>query len=253
MFSNTTCDRIGLYVYRLIDPRNGETFYVGRGRGNRVFNHASGSIVTDGEEDAESAKLSRISEINASGLEVLHVVHRHDIPSDEAAWEVEASMIDAYPGLTNVQGGYGSGDRGPMNHREIEHKYGLSPLEVRDTDRLVLININKIGNQHSVEEVYDQVRYAWRIDAARASKAEFVLAVVKGIVVGAFEVDRWMTATLDNFPDLLHQRLEEPGRSGFSGRPAKEEDWERFVGANGRRIVDDHLRHVQNPIRYWNV
>jgi uncharacterized protein len=27
------------YVYRLIDPRNGETFYVGKGRGNRVFSH----------------------------------------------------------------------------------------------------------------------------------------------------------------------------------------------------------------------
>ncbi len=27
------------YVYRLIDPRNGETFYVGKGQGNRVFQH----------------------------------------------------------------------------------------------------------------------------------------------------------------------------------------------------------------------
>ena len=30
------------YVYRLIDPRNGETFYVGRGKGDRVFHHAKG-------------------------------------------------------------------------------------------------------------------------------------------------------------------------------------------------------------------
>lgn len=27
------------YVYRLIDPRNEETFYVGKGRGDRVFAH----------------------------------------------------------------------------------------------------------------------------------------------------------------------------------------------------------------------
>ena len=27
------------YVYRLIDPRTGETFYVGKGQGNRVFSH----------------------------------------------------------------------------------------------------------------------------------------------------------------------------------------------------------------------
>ena len=31
--------RLKTYVYRLIDPRNGETFYVGKGQGNRVFAH----------------------------------------------------------------------------------------------------------------------------------------------------------------------------------------------------------------------
>lgn len=253
MFSDTACKRVGLYVYRLIDPRNGETFYVGRGRDNRVFNHAVGNIESDDEEDAVSAKLWRISDIKAAGLEVLHVIHRHDIPSEESAWEVEAALIDAYSGLTNVQGGYGSGDRGPMNHREIEHKYGLPSLEVRDSDRLVLININKVGNQYSVQEVYDQVRYAWRIDADRASRADFVLAVVKGIVVGAFEVDFWMTATHDNFPDLLPKRDEKPERFGFTGKPANGEEWQRFVGTNGRRIADDRLKQVRNPIRYWNV
>ena len=31
--------KLGHYVYRLIDPRDGSTFYVGRGQGNRVFEH----------------------------------------------------------------------------------------------------------------------------------------------------------------------------------------------------------------------
>jgi len=37
-------EKLGYYVYRLIDPRNGETFYVGKGRGNRVFDHIKGKV-----------------------------------------------------------------------------------------------------------------------------------------------------------------------------------------------------------------
>ena len=32
-------EELGNYVYRLIDPRNGETFYVGKGKGNRIYAH----------------------------------------------------------------------------------------------------------------------------------------------------------------------------------------------------------------------
>lgn len=35
-FPTGVAERLRTYVYRLIDPRNGETFYVGKGRGNWV-------------------------------------------------------------------------------------------------------------------------------------------------------------------------------------------------------------------------
>jgi hypothetical protein len=44
IFSETVCNSLGNYVYRLIDPRNGETFYVGKGKGNRVFAHIQGEL-----------------------------------------------------------------------------------------------------------------------------------------------------------------------------------------------------------------
>jgi hypothetical protein len=43
--------KLKTYVYRLIDPRNGETFYVGKGQGDRVFSHVRGEI--DGDEIGE--------------------------------------------------------------------------------------------------------------------------------------------------------------------------------------------------------
>ena len=44
MFSVDVANKLGNYVYRLIDPRDFQTFYVGRGVGNRVFQHAKDEL-----------------------------------------------------------------------------------------------------------------------------------------------------------------------------------------------------------------
>jgi uncharacterized protein len=55
-----------------------------------------------------SLKNGVIQDIHRAGLTVLHVVHRHDMETSEIAYQVEAALIDAYPGLTNLVGGHGS-------------------------------------------------------------------------------------------------------------------------------------------------
>jgi hypothetical protein len=47
-FPPGVASKLKTYVYRLIDPRNGETFYVGRGQGDRVFQHIQEQV--DGDE-----------------------------------------------------------------------------------------------------------------------------------------------------------------------------------------------------------
>src|SRR5271157_4911732 len=92
-------ERLKWYVYRLIDPRNGETFYVGKGRGDRVFQHSKGALAAGRDEDASDLKSQRIKEIKAAELQVAHVIHRHGIDDENVAFQIEAALIDAYPGL----------------------------------------------------------------------------------------------------------------------------------------------------------
>ncbi len=245
-FSEAVCQELENYVYRLVDPRNGETFYVGKGSGNRVFDHVAAALKFDPEEDEMSAKYARIKAIQSSGLEVLHVIHRHRIPKS-AIYDVEAALIDCYPGLTNAQAGHGSNDRGPMHAKQIIDKYSLPVIDWPPVHKLILININRL-EKFGRDDIYRQVRFAWRLDPKKAGQEDFVLAVVRGVVVGAFEAEYWKAATIENFPD---KPFDEPKRLAFKGHPAPDDIWDLYVGERGKRIALDGLRHVQYPIRHW--
>ena len=251
-FPAEVCEKLGNYVYRLIDPRNGETFYIGKGRNNRVFDHAAGlQEVADDASQQLGAKLDRIRTIKNAGLEVLHVIHRHEIP-DEAVFEVEAALIDAYPGLTNLQGGHASTDRGPMNHIELVDKYSLPEFPDKPAHPLVLVCINKLEERFNQQAVYNLVRYCWRMSKPRAEAADYVIAVVRGVTVGAFKPNVWLPATREHFGDVPHVTDSEGHRIAFIGEPASTEIWDLYVGDRGKRITNPDLKHVQNPIRFWN-
>jgi len=87
---------------------------------------------------------------------------------------------------------------------------------------LLLIIVNKTIENPDLD-LYDAVRYSWKISRCRAEKADYVLAVAHGLIVGAFEPTEWLEATQQNFPDIppKHGNWEhQEGRSGFRGRRA---------------------------------
>lgn len=227
------------YVYRLIDPRNGETFYVGKGRGNRVFAHIRGEVSHDESENVSNLKLKRIHEINNAGLEVGHVIHRHGM-DDATALHVESAVMDAYPGLTNQMVGVGGNEFGAMHANEIVQEYAAAPAVFEHN--VILISVNR-----SVLEggsLYDATSYAWKISPTKARQADFVLATVHGVVKGAFVVNEWLEATTENFPG----RPDVPDRFGFKGEPAPEAIAQKYVG---KRVPDEYRkRGAANPIKY---
>jgi len=234
----SVAEQLGWYVYRLIDPRNGETFYVGKGKGNRVFAHIRAEI----EGDVEDNKLKRIYEIHLAGFEVAHVIHRHGL-DEKTAFEVEAALIDAYPGLTNVVGGSGSNEYGIMHAQEIIAKY-CAP-EAVFTHKALLICVNRQALERSL---YEAVRYAWKISPKKASKAEVILPTLQGVIKGAFVAHKWLPATAENFPGRWTEGDDSDDRHGFVGEIAPEEIRKQYVG---KRVPDEYRRRgAANPIKY---
>lgn len=240
MFTKEVADQLKYYVYRLIDPRNGETFYVGKGIGNRVFAHAKGEL--DSDADLINEKIRRIREISLSGFEVAHVIHRHGM-NEETAFEVESALIDAYPEATNLVSGRASDERGLMHSAQIIERYKAKDATFQH--KAVIITINRTALERGE---YEAVRYAWKIDPEKARKAELVLAVLQGLIVGVFVADEWLRATTQNFPGTLEDRQ---GRWGFKGHPAPESITKLYY----RHRLPESMRKrgAANPIRYVNI
>jgi len=190
------------------------------------------------EGDDFDNKLKRIREIRLAGLEVAHIIHRHGM-DEKTALEVEAALIDAYPGLTNIASGTGANEYGVMHANEIIRQYSAEQAVFKH--KALLININISASQTSL---YEATRRAWKLSKSKAEEAEIVLATVKGLIVAAFVADEWLDATAENFPGYE----DIPGRIGFVGREAPEEIVKLYVG---KRVPNKYRkRGAANPVRY---
>ncbi len=189
-FSQEVCNKLEHYVYRLIDPRTGQTFYVGQGVGNRVFAHIKDELKFSKDQDILSEKIDQIRSIRNSGLEVIHIIQRHGLTKKEAD-EVEAALIDAYPGLTNIQVGYHSYERGVANAETIQNIYSLDTYKERDDLKYMIIKTSWDRVNICAGSIYEATRYSWVVNPKRVNKIPYVLGVISGVVRGVYEVDHW--------------------------------------------------------------
>lgn len=216
-FSPEVVEELKYYVYRLIDPRNGQTFYVGKGKNNRIFAHALGALSnyeneryldSKNNEDDESTKIKTVREIRAAGLEVIHVIHRFGLEEKEA-FEVESAVIDCFPGLTNLQRGH-SNDRGVSNAITLENEISRKCYEEPEDIDYIIIKTSQQRKEDCDDSLYEATRSAWKLNINEARKRKYVLSVINGIVKEVYEVTNW-------------KKTDHNGRIEFEGRKAVEE------------------------------
>lgn len=208
-----------------------------------------GEVAASDDDGPLSNKLRQLREIRLAGLEVIHVIHRHGMADERTAFEVEAALIDAYPGLTNIMNGAGSNEFGTAHIKELIAAY--QPETVVFRHRALMISVNRSSQDN---DLYDAVRFSWRVNPARAGRSEVILATVRGTVRGIYVADEWLRATRENFPDMPLWDADEEAetaqrvRSVFRGRPAPSDLTRLYLG---KQIPDElRKRGAASPVKY---
>jgi uncharacterized protein len=252
-FAPGVAEKIGYYVYLLIDPRDNVVFYVGKGSENRCFAHLTEARKTKKDEVGDYAKLARICEIEATGKAVQIHLLRHGV-SEREAFLIESSAIDLLENLTNRVVGYGA-SLGRMSVMDINALYGATSVEIDPSHRVALIRINRLFERGMTdEELYEATRKWWRIDRRRHDldttlAPEWAMAVFGGVVRAVYRIEAWEQPTDEDIAIDAKRK----GRSGFSGK--RDFDMEaRYL----HRDVSSYLRATptspasQTPVRYVN-
>ena len=248
-FPQAVIEALKTYVYRLEDPRDKKTFYVGKGTGNRVFHHAHDALNNSEPTD----KLERIREILSVDLRPVMIVHRHGL-DENTALQVEAALIDAYgiKEIANEQRGVGIAS-GMMTVDEVIELYGAPEATI--VESVVLIKIEKEWHRDlTAEQLYERTRRYWiAAPEKRNPPPAYAMSVARGIIREVYAIQEW-----EEYPDISMERMDatrihndrfkkRQRRVGFVGRPATE--MSHYIGQSVR-----NLQQIgnQNPIGYVN-
>ena len=109
---------------------------------------------------------------------------------------------------------------------------------------LLAISVNEtLGTRPNV---YEAVRWSWKVSLKRAEEVGLVLATYHGKVIGVFEPTEWFLATVERIPALATDPIgPRAGRYAFVGHEAPDKVAARYLG----RLIE-RKRGAQNPIRY---
>lgn len=203
-FQPAVIEALKYYVYCLVNPRDNKIFYIGKGKGNRVFQHAKDSL----NENDQSLKLDIIRSILREGKQVGLFILRHNL-TEETAFVVESVLIDLLTyqkfnktnQLANIVAGHHQWDEGIKSIDEINAIYNCDKIDVTSGELILLVSLNRSFDQAKANgvyrriDIYDATRMYWdNISKKRAPEIKYVLGVYKGVVRSVIEVTSYKWA-----------------------------------------------------------
>jgi hypothetical protein len=192
-----TQEQLGHYVYALRDPRDNQIFYVGKGIGNRVLDHANGVIA---KEDPQSSKEMQISEIHAAGLEVDAWIIQSGLKSDEHAFATESAVYGTLKlisstlnseklSLRNIVVPPGFSNSGLIQLNEAIAIFGEPADSTLIPHNSVFIKPTTTWRRGmSAEELWESTHGWWLLGEERIRNIKYVFAIPNFVIRGAWLV-----------------------------------------------------------------
>lgn len=243
-FNAMVINRLKAYVYVLVDPRpkgslREKIFYVGKGNGNRCFNHAK-DVSEQGEAplDEKEHKLNTIRKILNTGDTVGVYIVAHDL-SDNEAHALEAALIPLVGGTNKVLG-HGGSDLW-LSKNEIDQRYDL-PIQRRDIDlfngNVLFVSLNKqdireLSRPDAKPDMKNAALGNWNISERHSRTVDGLVGVKNGLIVSIFRIDKAENGQA-KFERLHPTKPRAHGRSRFEGRRASDLE----IDLVGRSLYD---------------
>ncbi|WP_373291482.1 LEM-3-like GIY-YIG domain-containing protein [Aquisalinus luteolus] len=224
-FDCGVAEKLGCYVYRYVHPESGDTFYIGRGQHDRVFQHLADTEKAMRLGKTLTRKEQAISDVWASGKNVHIVIQQHSL-SDNEARAVETALIDLYPLAMNERKGdrdrkYGASDVGELNA-------ALSPEEIKiDFPCIVVYPRARFAEARptkfsliDADKLYEVSRSSWVCDPTKENRRniQFAVSFANGVIREIYEITNWHQVQSEN----NRRRWE------FNGLPSSQ--YREFIG-----------------------
>lgn len=286
-FPDKVIKELGYYVYALVDPRKDSygVFYIGKGKGNRVFDHVKealkytpteGKTAQQKKEIAISEKYKIIRDIEKeaetksdSNLHVKYYLLRHGIICEEMAYQIESTLIDTFTNLglftkignknkesilSNIVSGHDQAQHGIKSVEEAIDYYNANEVDLlsymRGKTNFVAIKLSEYFDANAKDEdIYKRVRFCWKVNENRIQKIHYVLAISNGIIRGIYPCHNNAWKKVQEGQKIVEQ---DEGRYYFDKQePENSQEFENLKeDLLNKKLVG--LHHAQNPVAYFD-